>query len=119
MSTRGVAFVSAFLAVFGWVGLGYLVSNVQPQSIAILAFFSLLFATLTTTFIPVVCYLNHRFTNPREPPDGWRSMRQSGWLALFIVLCAWLQSLRVLNWIVALLLLGVFSLIEVFILTRE
>jgi hypothetical protein len=119
MSNRGLALSSAFLAVFGWAGLGYLVNNIQPQPIATLAFFTLLFATLTATFIPVVCYLNHRFANPKEPPDGWRSIRQSGWLALFIVLCAWLQSLRVLNWVVALLLLGVFSLIEIFILTRE
>ncbi len=119
MSNRGLALISAFLAVFGWAGLGYLLNNIQPQAIAILAFFILLFATLTTTFIPVTCYLNHRFVDPRDPPDGWRSVRQSGWLALFIVLCAWLQSLRVLNWVVALLLLGVFGLIEIFILTRE
>jgi hypothetical protein len=38
---------------------------------------------------------------------------------LFLVLCAWLQMLRALNWIIAALVLAVFSLIEIFILTRE
>jgi hypothetical protein len=75
---------------------------------------------LTTTFLPVAFYLNYRFGRPQgQLVNNWRPIRQSGWAALFLVLCTWLQMLRALNWIIAALVLAVFSLIEVFILTRE
>jgi len=75
---------------------------------------------LTASFVPVAFYLNHRFAWPKgRKISPWRPIRQSGWVALFLVLCAWLQMLRALNGIIAVLVLAVFSLIEIFILTRD
>jgi hypothetical protein len=97
-----------------------LISSFSPKTSARSLFFPLLFMALTTTFLPVAFYLNYRFGRPQgQLINNWRPIRQSGWAALFLVLCTWLQMLRALNWIIAALVLAVFSLIEVFILTRE
>ena len=120
MSGKKVSAISVFLAVLAWLGLYFLINNFSPKTLARSLFFVLLFVALTTTFVPVAFYLNYRFAKPKgQAVNNWRPIRQSGWAALFLVLCAWLQMLRALNWIIAALVLAVFSLIEVFILTRE
>ncbi|MGQ9626482.1 MAG: hypothetical protein ACUVV0_06205 [Anaerolineae bacterium] len=119
MSGWSLGVISGLLAVLGWLGLVYLVDNTSPDAYTIPLFFILLFFALTTTFLPAASYLNHRFRRAEERPGRWRILRQSGWGALFFVLCTWLQLIRVLNWMVAVLLAGVFILIEAFILIRE
>ena len=120
MSGKRVSAISVSLAIFAWLGLYFLITGFSPKTSARSVFFPLLFVALTTTFVPVAFYLNYRFARPKgQVVNNWRPIRQSGWAALFLVLCAWLQTLRALNWIIAALVLAVFSLIEVFILTRE
>jgi len=120
VSGKKVSALSAFLAVFAWLGLYFLMDSLSPKTPARSLFFPLLFVALTTTFVPAAFYLNYRFARPKgQAVSNWRPIRQSGWAAMFLVLCAWLQMLRALNWIIAALVLAVFSLIEVFILTRE
>lgn len=120
MSGKKVSAISVFWAILAWLGLYFLINSFSPQTSARSLFFPLLFVALTTTFVPVAFYLNYRFAKPKgQAVNNWRPIRQSGWAALLLVLCAWLQMLRALNWIIAALVLAVFSLIEVFILTRE
>ena len=120
MSGKRASAISAFLAISAWLGLYFLINSFSPKTSARSLFFPLLFVALTTTFVPVAFYLNYRFARPKgQEVSNWQPIRQSGWAALFLVLCAWLQMLRALNWIIAMLVLAVFSLIEVFILTRE
>jgi cobalamin synthase len=120
VSKQRIAAISAFLAIFAWLGLYFLINSFSPKTSARSLFFPLLFVALTTTFVPVAFYLNHRFARPKgQAVNNWRPIRQSGWAALFLALCTWLQTLRALNWIIAALVLAVFGLIEVFILTRE
>jgi len=120
MSGKRVSAIAVSLAIFAWLGLYFLITGFSPKTSARSVLFPLLFVALTTTFVPVAFYLNYRFTAPQgQAVSNWRPIRQSGWAALFLVLCAWLQMLRALNWIIAALVLAVFSLIEVFILTRE
>lgn len=120
MNGKKLSAISVLLAAFTWVGLYLLIDNFSPKTPARSLFFPLLFVALTTTFVPAAFYLNYRFARPKsQSVSNWRPIRQSGWAALFLVLCAWLQMLRALNWIIAALVLAVFSLIEVFILTRE
>ncbi len=120
MSSRKVSALSALLAVFAWGGLYFLITGFSPQTAARFLFFPLLFMALIASFVPVAFYLNRRFARPKgRAISHWCPIRQSGWVALFLVLCVWLQMLRALNWIIAVLVLAVFSLIEVFILTRE
>jgi hypothetical protein len=67
-----------------------------------------------------VRYLNLRFTPLTEAlPPGGIIVRQSVWIGLFVVICAWLQIPRVLSPIVAVLLALVFLAIEVFLRFRE
>ena len=119
MSGWRVAAISALLALLGWLGLAYLVDSTSPDAYTLPLFFALLFFALGATFLPFASYLNYRFSREGEPPGQWRPLRQSGWGALFAVLCTWLQMIRALNWLVAVLLAGVFILIEAFILIRE
>ena len=121
MSGKRISAISVFLAILAWLGLYFLIRfNPKAPPSARSLFFPLSFVALTTTFVPVAFYLNYRFARPKgQVVSNWRPIRQSGWAALFLVLCAWLQMLRALNWIIAALVLAVFSLIEIFILTRE
>jgi hypothetical protein len=120
VSGKKLSALSVSLAVFAWLGLYFLINSFSPKTPARSVLFPLLFVALTTTCVPVAFYLNYRFAKPKgQEVSNWRPIRQSGWAALFLVLCAWLQMLRALNWIIAALVLAVFSLIEVFILTRE
>jgi len=95
-----------------------LVSSTKPDPLALLIFFPLLFMTLTATFVPEVYYLNRRFASPKACEHSVRLLRQSGWVALFVTICAWLQMNRALNWIIASLLLGIFGLTEILVLIR-
>ena len=120
MSAKKVSALAMFVAILAWLGLYLLINSFSPKTSARSLFFPLLFLALTTTFVPAAFYLNYRFARPKgQAVSNWRPIRQSGWAAMFLVLCAWLQMLRALNWVIAALVLAVFSLIEVFILTRE
>ena len=115
MSVRGRNVLAALMALLGWGGLAYLVTRTSPQPYTWLLFLALLLVTLmVTVFLP----LQHLYRRLARPIPA-RALRQSFWLALFVVSCAWLQMRRVLDWTVALLLVAVFSLLEGYLLSRE
>jgi hypothetical protein len=117
----GVLISAAVMIMVGWGGL-YLLVTTQPPRLAgqLWLFFVLLHVAITGTAIPVVRYLNLRFTPLTEAlPPGGIIVRQSVWIGLFVVICAWLQIPRVLSPIVAVLLALVFLAIEVFLRFRE
>ena len=114
MNERGRSILAALMALLGWGGLAYLVTRTSPQPYTWLPFLALLLVTLmATAFLPLQ-YLHRRLA--RSIPA--RALRQSFWLALFVVSCAWLQMRRVLDWAVALLLATVFGLLEGYLLSR-
>lgn len=88
----------------------------RPQ----LLFFTFTFLGLSAGTIPLAAFFNQRFAN-----DGWferdrtRLVRQGVWVGLFGVIILYLQLYRALNWTNALVLGGVFVLIEIFFLTRD
>jgi hypothetical protein len=107
------------VAMLSWAGLWHLVNNTSPESFYPLLFLVLLFFATAATAFPGVAYLNRRFSDPEGYQAGYRRiLRQSGWLGTYAALCAWLQMVRVLNWLVAVILFGVFALVEAFLLTR-
>jgi hypothetical protein len=91
-------------------------SLARPQ----LLFLLFVFLTLGAGSVPVTAYLNQRFAKP-----GWfdrdrsRLARQGIWFGLFGIVLAYLQLIRALTWTIAIVLAGVFVLIEMFFLTRE
>jgi hypothetical protein len=109
------------LALVSWAGLAYLVLNYVPDSWTLGLGLFLVFVGVVGTAMPTVHFLNYRFV--RQPDggagsDGWSIYRQSGMLGLLAALCCWFQLMRVLNWIIVILLVGVIVLIEVFFRSR-
>lgn len=119
MTRRTVILVAVMIAILSWAGLVGLVFFTRAPLLARIAFFILLFTALTATFVPLAFYINDRFAKPGNVSDLRRPVRQSAWGALFFVVCAWLQMIRALHWIVVALLAGVFILLETFFLTHD
>lgn len=116
---------SIAIAILSFLSLYYIITQLWPNPNTIFAAPQLLFLTFTflglsAVTVPFTAYLNHRFAK-----SGWferdkgRLLRQGGWFGLFGVLIAYLQLIRALTWTIAIVLAGVFVLIETFFLTRE
>jgi hypothetical protein len=116
----GVLIAALVMAGGGGWGLYQLVTSRFPRIDAIWLFFVLLQITVTGVSLPFVRYLNVRFTpiNADLPPGGVL-VRQSVWIGLFVVTCAWLQIPRVLSLPIAFFLGLVFVVLEVFLRSRE
>jgi len=117
----GVLIAALVMFVFGWGGLYLLVTTQYPRLGGQLwLFFVLLNIAVTGTVLPFVRYLNVRFTPiTRELPPAGVIVRQSVWIGLYVVICAWLQIPRALSVPTAFLLAVVFIVIEVFLRVRE
>lgn len=117
----GVLVAALVMVIAGWGGLFLLVTTTRPRIGAELwAFFLLLHLAVTGTVLPVVRYLNMLvLPEGQMPPPGGVIVRQSVWVGLYAVLCAWLQILRMLTLPVALFLPVVFIVVEVFLRLRE
>jgi hypothetical protein len=116
----GVLIAGLIMAAGGWFGLYQLVTTVLPRVGPRWLFFVLLQIAVTGTVLPFVRYLNVRFTPVTvELPPGGVLVRQSVWIGLFVVTCAWLQIPRVLTPPIAFFLGLVFVIIEAFLRSRE
>lgn len=105
------------MAVTGWVGLWLLITTTLPTAFPRWLFFVFLYLAVTGTVLPFVRYLNARFA--RSGPTSGVVLRQSIWVGLFVVACAWLQIPRVLNPVIALILALSLVVIEWFLHLRE
>ena len=117
-SKRWILYV-VLIAILSWVGMLSLVQLPVSRTTKTL-FFCLLFAAVTTTTMPVIAYLNARFGSLRDPRlYRVRFVRQSIWLGVFAAVAAWLQSRRMLEATLGVILLAVLVLIEAFMITRD
>ena len=108
------------MAVTGWVGLWMLITTTLPTAFPRWMFFVFLYLAVTGTALPFVRYLNARFTRADDgSPAMGVVLRQSIWVGLFVVACAWLQIPRVLNPVIALILALSLVVIEWFLHMRE
>lgn len=117
----GALITGTVMMVLGWAGLYWLVTT-QPVSLGpeIWLFFVLLHIAVTGTVLPIVRYLNVRLTRVDRPvPPGGVIVRQSVWVGLFVVICAWMQIPRVLSVPVVFFLILVFIVLEGFLRLRE
>ena len=117
MKTDTQKFIRAFLplavilTLAGWGGLLLVIRATVPTLGPRWLFFFLGVLALTGPTLPIVYYLNKRF--PSEPPvEDMVILRQALWVGVFGSTVAWLQLGRVLTPGLALILAGVFVLIE-------
>lgn len=116
----GVMFAALLMMCVGWGGLYLLVTRTLPRVGERWQFFLLLHIAIAATALPFVRYLNLRFTPiTRQPPPGGVLVRQSVWIGLFAVTCAWLQIPRVLTPTVAFFVALALIVIEIFLRSRE
>ena len=117
----GILFAGVLMMIGGWGGLFWLVTTqsvgLGPQ---IWSFFMFLHIAITGTVLPLIRFINVRFTRiDEELPPGGVIVRQSAWVGLFVVICAWFQIPRALS-IPVLFFVGlVFIVLEGFIRSRE
>ncbi|MBK8034924.1 MAG: hypothetical protein IPK17_36550 [Chloroflexi bacterium] len=116
----GVLFAALLMIIVGWYGLYTLVTTQIPRVGQRWLFFVLLHIAVTGTVMPFVRYLNIRLTPITRPlPSGGVIVRQSVWIGIFVVTCAWLQIPRVLTVPIMFFLALAFGVIEVFLRSRE
>ena len=117
----GLLVAALVMMLVGWGGLYRLTTTTLPRIGGELwLFFILLLVAITGTAVPIVRYLNVRFTPMDvEVPPGGVIVRQSIWIGLFVVTCAWLQIPRALSLPLALFIILVLVVVEVFLRSRE
>mgnify|MGYP000387663398 CR=1 FL=1 len=116
----GMSIAAVLLALGGWVGLYLLVTTERPYAGPRWLFFVLLHIAVTGTVLPLVRYLNLRFTPTSRPlPPSGVIVRQSVWVGLLVITCAWLQIPRALNWGIGFFIALAFVVVEVFLRLRE
>lgn len=99
------------LSGIGWGGLLIVIASTVPTLGPRWLFFFLGVLALTGPALPIVYFLNMRF--PSDPPiQEMVIVRQALWVGVFGSTLAWLQLGRVLTPGLALILAGVFVLIE-------
>jgi hypothetical protein len=113
----GLFLMAALFAVLGWGGLAAVVFLTLPFLFPRWLFYFSLFLALTGTALPVVWYLNRRFTPERFPTEGVlvREALEAASLGVFLV---WLQAGRMftafLGWIFFAAFLAVELLLRVY-----
>lgn len=116
----GVMIAAVIMMIIGWGGLITLITTQIPRVGPRWMFFVLLQVAVVGTALPFVRLLNKRFTpRNRYLPPGGVLVRQSVWIGLFVVTCAWLQVPRVLTPPIAFFLALAFAVIEIFLRSRE
>lgn len=115
----GILAAAAVIAVAGWVGLWLLVTSSIPTAFPRWLFFVCLYLAVTGTVLPFIRFLHLQFAGHDSLPSSGVIMRQSIWVGLFVVACAWLQIPRVLNPVIAFFLALSLIVIEVFLWVRE
>lgn len=110
------------LAALCWAGLGALLYYVSPDDpLARAGFFLLLFGAIFFALAPPLRGLSRRLARSRlyQEAAGIHATRQALMLAAFVVLNALMQLVRAWSGLNAVLLLGVFVIIEIVALSRR
>ncbi|MCS7259987.1 MAG: hypothetical protein NZ765_04295 [Anaerolineae bacterium] len=103
----------------GFIGMWYLVMHTYPTELIQALFLSLLAVALAGLTLVVAGALHQRFARPNWlRRDPLRLLREGVSVALFGVLCSWLQKEGLLSLTLMLIIGGVLMLTETFFLTR-
>jgi hypothetical protein len=117
MASLVVAGVTLTAAALAWGGLGWLVLTVPPsRQLSILAAYVFAFVGITASGALLMWLVRRPRTDDGQlkSPAGYLS--HSMLLAVIALFAMWLQTLRTLTPIVALLLLGLYAVLELAVL---
>jgi len=117
MGSLLVAGLTLAAAALAWGGLGWLILSVPPsRPLSILAAYVLAFVGVTATGALILWLLRRPRTDEGrlKSPAGYVS--HSMLLAIIVLFAMWLQTLRTLTPIVALLLFGLYTVLELAVL---
>ncbi len=109
---------AGIMAGIGWVLLWRLVATAAPLAFPRWLFFILLYLAVTGTVLPLLWYLNQRFSQT-SPITGGILLRQGMWCGLIAVIAAWLQMTRALTLASGFFLALSMIAIEAFLRFRE
>ena len=116
---RIVKLVWIFLIALSWLGVVYILYSTRPEGVNLWLFFLALFASFLTTSTPFAYYLHFRFAASKpERSRMLRALREGALVGFLIVLCAWLQMIRALNWMNGMIIFGILALLETFLLAK-
>ncbi len=117
-SRAQIGWASLGLALLGWVGLLLFTYVSPPAPSALPIFVAILVCAVAASVAPVFLWVHARLDKsgrrPLRPP-----LRQALGVGVWVGLCAWLQWMRILSWVTALLLLVVLALVEWFFFSRR
>jgi hypothetical protein len=112
-----VAVLTLAAAVLAWGGLGWLVLNVPPsQPLSLWAVYVFAFVAIAATGAAVMWLARRPRTEDGELKSPAGYLAHSMLLAVIVLFAIWLQALRTLTPIVALLLLGLYAVLELAVL---
>lgn len=115
---RKYLWTGIFLAMIGWGGIIVVVFLMLPTLGPRWLLFFFLTLALMGTSLPIISYLNLRFTSD-PPATGGVVIRQATWVGIYGDLIVWLLPGGVLNLPLALFLIIGFVLIELLLRLRE
>ncbi len=118
---RGVLLAAMLMFIAGWGGLAHLVMSARPRIGGELwLFFILLQVAVTGTAIPIIALLSRRLAGQGDAaPLAGLIVRRSVWIGIIVVACAWLMIPRYLSLPIALIVILLFVVVEVFLRNRE
>lgn len=117
MASLLVAAITLATAGLAWGGLGWLVLTVPPsRPLSLMAAYAFAFVAITATAAELVWLVRRPRTDDGQLKSPAGYLGHSMLLAIIVLFGVWLQSLRTLTPIVAVLLLGLYAVLELAVL---
>jgi hypothetical protein len=110
--------MAALFALLGWAGVAGVIFLTLPFLLPRWLFFFVLFLALTGTALPIVWYLNRRFTAERFPSEGVL-VREAIEVASLSVFLVWLQAGRMFTPFLGWIFFGAFLAVELLLRVYE
>jgi hypothetical protein len=117
MASLLVAALTLAAAILAWGGLGWLVLTIPPtRPLSVMAAYVFAFVAITATGAALLWLVRRPRTDDGELKSPAGYLAHSMLLAVIVLFGVWLQALRTLTPIVALLLLGLYAVLELAVL---
>jgi hypothetical protein len=117
MASLLVAALTLLAAMLAWGGLAWLVLTIPPsRPLSLMAAYVFAFVGITATGAALVWLVRRPRTEDGQLKSPAGYLAHSMLLAVIVLFAAWMQALRTLTPVVALLLLGLYAVLELAVL---